>query len=156
MITSGLVYPVAATFDAAGHLYVSDEGNTSGRIVVFAPPYTGAPLFCISNTSQALRGIAVDAHGNLYVGDLGTNGVNTGMVHVYQAPLTSISTVAFDIVTGVNSPEELSMDNAGDLYVASAVAPSPPNVYAPPFSKSSAPKLTVGSVESDFGIAIGP
>jgi len=76
------------------------------------------------------------------------------MVHVYQAPLTSSSTAAFDIVTAMNYPEELAIDNTGELYVASDSG-APPNVYAGPFSKTSAPKVTVGSVVSEFGIAIG-
>jgi hypothetical protein len=143
---------VGAALDASANLYVSNAATTS-NLFVFAPPYTGAPITTPALAATAYRKIAVSSTQLFATSVAGT----TGRVDVYTLPITAASAPAFAITTGMNTPEGIALDAAGNLYVGN-VNNATITVYAPPFSAASAPAvtLTVGPAPfAIFGIAVG-
>ena len=119
--------------DSAGNLYIADSGNnrirkvSNGVITTVAGngnqgfsgdggPATSASLF-------APTGVAVDAAGNLYIADYGNNRIRSVSNGV-------ITTIAGDgsrgyagaggpaTMEGLNGPDGLAVDLAGNLYIA--------------------------------------
>jgi len=134
-VSAALNHPIGVALDAAGNLYITDRFNNRVRKVSAAGiittvagnsvagfsgdngPATGAQL-------RAPFGVAVDAGGNLYIGDDGNNRVRK----VSAAGI--ITTVAGNGLAGssgdggpatvaaLNSPRGVAVDGAGNLYVA--------------------------------------
>lgn len=130
-----LNYPTGVAVDAAGNIYIGDQGNncirkvnTGGIITTIAGSgpggYSGdggpATLALLSTPA----GVAVDAAGNVFVGDLGNQRIrkiNTGGI---------ISTIAGTGVQGfsgdgaaatlaqLNQPAGVSVDSSGNVYIA--------------------------------------
>ena len=161
---AALVSAIGAAFDAAQNLYVSNAGTgtaitcTSGagtcsNLLVYARPYTGAPIVTPNVASTAYRKVAISATQLFACSVAGA----TGKVDVYALPITAASTPAFSITTGLNTPEGIALDPSGNLYVGN-LSNATVAVYAPPFSAASAPTLAF-TVSLDafalFGIAIG-
>lgn len=117
--------PYTAVGDAAGNLYVADASNNAirkvtpaGVVTTFVGSLTGAPGFTNATGTAALfnnpQGIAMDASGNLFVGDYGNNAIReitpAGVVSTfYQAP-------------GAFGPTGVCFDNSGNLIVAAQTA----------------------------------
>jgi hypothetical protein len=76
-------------------------------------------------------------------------------VDIFNLPLTSSSHPATTITKGLTSVEGLAFDSSGNLYVGN-IDNGAIGVYAPPFSGSSAPVLTLNTGAVIFGITIGP
>jgi hypothetical protein len=145
---------VGAGLDAAQNLYITHSANNN--VYVFAPPYTGAPIVTpgLSGATTGYRKLTVSATLLFVCSD---NGTGTGRVDVYTLPITAASAPAFAITTGVNAPEAVALDVAGNLYVGNS-GNSTVAVYAPPFSTASAPTVTLTvstGAFAIFGIAIG-
>jgi uncharacterized protein (TIGR03437 family) len=130
--------PRAVAVDAAGNVYIADSGNnrirrvdTNGAIQTIAG--NGATDFFpedSAGTTSSLsdpRGVAVDGAGNVYISDTGHNRVRK------LFPGGAISTIAgFDgaccyagdgglaALARLNQPAGLTLDAAGNLYVADA------------------------------------
>lgn len=181
-VTTSVVAPIGVAFDSAQNLYVINSGfsSTSPQLLVFAPPYTSAPIIralplgtpaevvgvAVNGTTVAVgvygqtagarphggsrtaseaqwpfagrpgatigrvsaaagevllyttpitsasnptatipepsaEAVAFDSSGNLYVGDFATS---TGTVDVFNAPLSSSSTIAYSITSGIDNP----------------------------------------------------
>ena len=125
--------PVSIALDGAGNLYIADAGNyrvrkVSGGVIstvagngVSGFAGDGGPA--ISAQLNFPSGIAVDAAGNLYIGDADTN-------RVRKVTGTTINTVAGSGEQGyggdagpatsakLNGPLGLTVDGAGNLYIA--------------------------------------
>jgi hypothetical protein len=127
--------PTGVAVDAAGNLYITDQGNqrvrkvsTTGTITTVAGDGTtgfsgdGGPA---TNASLNLpTGVAVDAAGNLYITDQGNQRVRK------VSTTGTITTVAGDGTTGfsgeggpatnasLNLPSGVAVDAAGNLYIA--------------------------------------
>lgn len=124
--------PTGLARDAAGNLFVADTGNhvirrisTSGQVTTLAG--AAGQSGSANGTGNAARfsypwGLAVDAAGNVYVGDSGN--------HVIRriTPAGVVTTFAGEVgVAGSNdgtgtaarfaSPSGLAFDSAGNLYV---------------------------------------
>jgi serine/threonine-protein kinase len=103
---TGLSFPVGVAVDAAGTLYVTDEGNNrvlmlpAGSVAQVVLPFTGL---------NKPRGVAVDAAGNLYVIDKFNN-------RVLKLPAGSATQEVLSF-TGLNQPNGVAVDAAGNLYV---------------------------------------
>jgi hypothetical protein len=162
---AALVTSLGTAFDTAQNLYISNAGTgatvincTSGigtcsDLVVYAPPYTGAPIITPNIATTAYRKIAVSSTQLFATSVAGA----TGKVDVYTLPITATSTPAFQITTGVNDPEAVALDASGNLYIGN-VTNATIAVYAPPFSANSAPTLSLQvstGAFAIFGIAIG-
>ena len=146
-------YAIAALLDAAQNLYVVDEGSgTGGKLLVYAPPYTGAPTITAIVAGTNYRKAAISAT-QLFVTSVG----GLQRVDVYNLPITAASVPAFSITNGANNPETATVDAAGNLYVGN-LGNHTVTVYAPPFSAASAPTVTLtvgGAGFAIFAIAIG-
>src|SRR5262249_52313983 len=99
---TGLNFPRALAFDAAGNLFVAN--SQGGTVSVFAPGSTTptATLTGLNNPSA----LALDAHATLFV----ANGLGN-TVSVF-APDT---TTPYATLTGLNGPSALAFDPHGDL-----------------------------------------
>jgi hypothetical protein len=114
---NGAMFPQSLSVDAAGYLYVADYIN--GAIQVFSPMSAGGPspgrlLFTFTASAPALRwpvSVAVDAQGNIYVGDAGNERI------VILAGITSITpgaVLASWYSNGqITFPDGLTLDSAG-------------------------------------------
>ncbi len=148
-----LCNPYAVAVDAANNLYVADSSNH--RVLVFNTPLdsssgepgagdttadlvigqagfaTGAPATDSLGLNKP-RGLAVDLHGNLYVGDTGNNRVTE-----YDAPLATHEPATLVVgqpdatsngcnqngVVGAGTlcnPSGVATDSSGNLYVYDA------------------------------------
>jgi len=104
---SGFSNPSAVAVDAAGNIYMTDQGSnlvqkisaSNGSVTTLAPGYT----FSIPN------GVAIDAAGNLYIADTG----HDKLIEIPAGGGTPVS-----IGSGFISPYGVAVDAAGNLYVA--------------------------------------
>jgi hypothetical protein len=170
-----LTSAIGVALDAAQNLYVSNPGQGTaitcpvgaGRcsnILVFAPPYTGAPIITPldqgpfpPSTTAAYRKMAVTAT-QLFVASVpGVASDGAGRVAVYNLPITAASTPAFNLTSGVNTPEALAVDAAGNLYIGN-LSDATVTVYTAPITAASVPslifKVSTGAF-AIFGIAVG-
>jgi hypothetical protein len=172
---AGMVSDIGTAIDAAQNLYISNAGTGNAaacagtsqpgggcgsNIYVYAPPYTGAPIitpnvinYPFSSASTAYRKIAVNAT-QLYAASVANA---PGRVDVYNLPITAASTPAFNLQTGVNTPEGLALDPAGNLYIGN-LSDATVTVYTAPITAGSVPslifKVSTGAF-AIFGIAVG-
>jgi len=157
-ITNAFISSAAGlAVDAAQNLYISNTGgsgaNTFGYLVVYAPPYTGAPIVSSDVFGVNYRKMVMSGT-QLFVASVTGN----GRVDVYTLPITTSSAPAFSITNGVNLPEAVALDAAGNLYVGN-LGNSTVAVYGPPFSASSTPSVTMIAGPAPFSIfslLIGP
>ncbi len=171
----GMVSDIGVAIDATQNLYISNAGtgnaaacvgtsNPGGgcgsNIYVYAPPYTGPPIitpnvinFPFAGNSTAYRKLAVSAT-QLFAASV-ANGA--GRVDVWNLPITPASTPAFALTTGVNTPEALALDPAGNLYIGN-LSDATITVYSAPITAGSVPslifKVSTGAF-AIFGIAVG-
>ena len=125
--TTGTVFGQSVT---AGDIYtVAGGGGTPGTFSGDGGPATSAEL-------NSPEGVAFDSAGDLYIADCGNNRIRvvaakTGTVLGISMTAGDIYTVAGSSSTGgfsgdggpatsaeLNSPEDVALDSAGDLYIA--------------------------------------
>ncbi len=134
---------VSLGLDANGDLAA---GLLNGSINFFTAPLTGAstPTATFSNGGASNNGQLAWANGS-------------GRVDVYNLPITAASTPVFALSTGVNTPEGLALDPAGNLYIGN-LSDATVTVYSAPITAGSAPslifKVSTGAF-AIFGIAVG-
>ena len=129
-------FPCGVTVDSAANVYVADTGNNTIRKVTLAGVVTTlAGLECnagsTDGTGSAARfywpaGVAVDVNGNVYVGDSGNNTIRQVTPVGANWVVTTLAGLAGNAgsANGTNSsarfnwPAFMTVDNAGNLYVA--------------------------------------
>jgi hypothetical protein len=161
---AALVSTIGTAFDSAQNLYLSNAGTgtkvtcssgegTCSDLLVYAPPYTEAPIITPNVASTAYRKIAVSST-QLFADSVSNS---PGKVDVYNLPITAASVPAFSLSTGVNLPEGLALDAAGNLYIGN-LSDATVTVYTAPITSGSVPsliyKVSTGAF-AIFGIAIG-
>ena len=146
----GLFGALGTAFDTAQNLYVTNA-TASSNLLVYAPPYTGAPIVTPTVTGALYRKLATTAT-QLFVA---VAGPGTGRVDVYNLPITAASAPAFSISAGMNLPEAVAFDASGNLYVGN-LGNSTVTVYNAPITSGSVPSVTLlVNGFAIFGIAIG-
>jgi sugar lactone lactonase YvrE len=160
--------PNAVAVDSSGNVYVADTldycvrmitpaGNVttlagSGSMGEVDGPGTGAKF-------GPLKGIAVDSSGNVYVTDWVSNGGGAG------GSLRKISagTVSTVLNGTLNSPEGLTFDSAGNLYIADAgngvirklaSGSSSPSIYAGTLGHTGFNDGPIGTGQLGFAVGL--
>ena len=125
--------PSAVAVDTAGNVYVADTNNSTVRKitatgVVTTLAGTAGTTGSVDGAGSAarfgfLRGIAVDASGNVYVGDTSNDTIRkiTSAGNVTTLAGTAIlagSTDASGNLARFNDPRGLAVDSAGNILVA--------------------------------------
>jgi DNA-binding beta-propeller fold protein YncE len=117
-------------------LYVAGYGNDV--VAIYDLALWGAPLIGeITDGIKEPSGMKLDAQGNLYVGNYGSNTVT-----VYAAGET---TPSLTLSQGVAGPVDLAVDADGDVYVCNRTA-SPPNIAVYPPGESAPSQTITGSL----------
>ena len=144
-ITTAGLSPNNLAMDPAGNVYEAGGGNTIGVVSggVVTTTLTAA-------TGTQFRGLAATATQLLACGFLGSS----DNVYVYALPLTAAATPVATIAISTGAPEGCAVDSGGNLYVGTSSGTI--SVFAPPFSNSSAPTLTLTTSADIFGMMVGP
>ena len=133
--------PEGLAFDAAGNLYVAEEGTTT--VSIFTPPIaTGnSPSGTLNGLTGAPDSVIVDHAGNLYVGEV------SGDIARFNAPITagsSPNTIDPAATTTAADIEGMAVDLLNNVYAMSCnhnVLEFPTGTTA--FSTSMAPSASV-------------
>jgi len=165
---SGVNTPVATAEDSSGNIYVADNGNnrvlqfkapmTSGEsatVVIGQPNFTTATANLTQNGLSGPGGMAFDSSGNLWVIDFGNSrvleypppfatGMNASLVIGQPNFTTGAATVSS---SGLSSPEYLTVDGSGNLWV-SDLFNNRVLEFKPPFSTGMAASVVIG--QADF------
>jgi sugar lactone lactonase YvrE len=127
--------PQGVAVDANGDIYIADSGNNmirkiSGGVITRiagtgAEGYSGDGGPATSATFFAIKGIAVDDEGNVYIADSGNN-----VIRKIRADTGIISTIAGNSFAGyagdgglatiakLSNPWGVAVDGAGKIYIA--------------------------------------
>jgi hypothetical protein len=118
-----LNYPSGIAVDGSGNLYVADQGNT--RVLRYANAATasnGSNGVVIGSGWNSPYAVAIDGSNNLYVCDQGNERVDR-IPNASTANSSSTRSASFGGTGAVSSttmsyPYSISIDNAGNLFVA--------------------------------------
>lgn len=116
--------PMGVVVDSAGNVYVSDTNNhrirkitPAGLVSTFAGSGSGESVDGIGTAAGFYypEGLALDASGNIYVGDANSGSYATRG----QSKLRKISSagVVTTLATGFNQPLGVAVDGTGNVYV---------------------------------------
>jgi len=108
-VGSGLNHPYSAAVDAAGDVFIADEGNN--RVVEV--PSGGGAQTTVGSGFLSPQSVAVDGAGDILVADRG----NTGEVVKVPAGCTT-SACQTIVSSGLNAPLGVAADGAGDVFIA--------------------------------------
>jgi hypothetical protein len=137
-ITAGVSTPLGIWIDAAGTLYVANDGNNT---VTEYAGRTGSPSLTISQGLSQPWSVAVDSRGTLYVGNF-----DGGYINEYPAGETTPSAT----ITGVSAPEQMVFDTADNLYVVDNGG----SVDEVPFGQTKAMSLGLRGLQNPVGVAL--
>jgi streptogramin lyase len=124
-------HPFGITVDAAGNVYIADEGNSVIRkMAPSALVTTFAGMAGIQGAANGVDtaasfykpfGVATDASGNVYVADAGNNQIRiitpAGLVSTFAGTGAAGAVNGKDTAT-FNSPLGVAVDGSGNVYVA--------------------------------------
>ena len=135
---TGLDTPTAIYADGFDNLYIAQAGTTHNVIEVYA----AGSRRIISSSFVSPSGLFLDLNGILYIADAGGHLVyavdKSGVLHEVAGNGTTTTTVPGQATgTALLAPSSLSVDAAGDLYIADAAANRVYTVYASTLSNGS-------------------
>jgi streptogramin lyase len=124
-------HPFGLALDAAGNLYIADQGNSvirkmdiTGMVSTFAGTAGLPGSINGTDTTASFNkpfGVATDASGNIYVADAGNNQVRkitpAGVVSKFAGTGAAGAANGTDTAT-FNSPLGVAVDGSGNVYVA--------------------------------------
>jgi hypothetical protein len=143
----------SATFSATSqliqYLFVADceincnQSSNPDAVLVYAPPYTGAPVATITTGIFNPVSLAIDGSGRVYVANCVTCWVtHPDTVTVYAPPFSDSSAPVTTVAFGVSHPTKILLNSSGDLFVAGCTQPCTGivlNRYQAPLTDDSAP-----------------
>ena len=157
-----LSFPADVALDASAYVYVTNGYASSGGgwVAVFSPNSNGnvAPARLIRGSATGLSGpagIALDASGNAYVSNHGSNSISVfaSGANGNVAPIRAIA----GSNTGLNAPTGIAVDSNGYVYVANSGTPSV-TVYAAGATGNVVPIRTIAGsktgLDRPYGIAL--
>jgi len=120
---TGLDTPTAIYADGFGNLFIAQAGTTHNVIEVYA----GGSRRILSASFTSPSSLALDLNGILYIADAGGHLVyaldKSNILHEVAGNGTTTTSVSGQATgTALLSPSSLSLDAAGDLYIADAAA----------------------------------
>lgn len=140
-LTAELYSPTSVAIDGAGNLYIADSGHNRIRMVsaasgqistvagTGAASYTGDHAAATAATLNTPSGVALDGAGNLYIADTGNNVIRR--VDAVTQIITTVAgngsglpgfggdgSLATSATVLLDGPQGISVDTAGDLYIA--------------------------------------
>jgi hypothetical protein len=130
--------PTSMATDAAGHVYVGGlSSETPGQAQVVVLSADGRKVLGTYRGFTSVTGVAVDAHGNLYVSQLEAaeaHPASEGVVGV----LTKIDAAHHRTNVDVPFPAGVAVDNVGNVFVA-AWSVAPEGGFTPPGASDPVP-----------------
>jgi len=171
---SGLNYPTELAFDAAGNLWLVDQGNNrvleykaplstgeSASVVIGQPDFTSFAPATTATGMSSPYGITFDGSGNLWVSDnrnlrvleftLPFSSGQAASLVLGQPNFTS-SGVSGNPQVDVNNPEGLAFDTSGNLFV-SETGSSRVVIFEPPFDSDMSASVVIGQQSFNGGFA---
>ena len=130
---ASLNYPAGLAVDALGNLYIADQGNDVIReitpdgiirtIAGFTAGYAGDGGPATNATLTRPAGVAIDAHGNLFIADQGNHVIREitpdGIMHTVAGFTAGYSGDGGPATFAqLNSPTSIAVDALGNLYIA--------------------------------------
>jgi len=178
--------PIGVAVDSAGNLYIADSGNNvvrevkaaTGKITMIAgfgaPGFSGDGGPATSAELNAPQGVAVDAHGNVFIADTQNN-----VLREVNASTGTITTVAGDGKAGYSGdggpattaaragPSSVAAGSSGTLFIADSgnnvvrkvsipaiVVPPPAKVLSASIQQVKAGKKTTEVIVLQFNEAL--
>lgn len=115
---TGLTQPQGITTDKNGDLYVAN--TNSSNVLVYAPPYTGAPKLTILDNHQFPVDVAVSSTGVVAVTNICNAPrcpLNTGNVKIYAKGSTKSCATVSDTAFNFTRVMFAEFDKSGALYI---------------------------------------
>jgi sugar lactone lactonase YvrE len=115
-----LRWPSGVAVDGAGNLYIADYGNNLIRKVDTSGNITSRVQFNLNRPS----GVAVDGAGNLYIADYGNNLIRKVDTSGNMTTVAGIGIAGYSgdgaaaTSAKLNGPNGVTLDSAGNLYIA--------------------------------------
>jgi sugar lactone lactonase YvrE len=167
--------PTGVAVDSEGNIYVANESggpaerherNDRGKVTVYPVGSDGnvAPIATISGSRTGLSyplGIALDSSGNIYVAnaDTANTGSNSTGPSITVYPAGSHGNAAPIAViaggnTGLNYPQGIALDSAGNLYAEGYVSEVGYSINTYPAGSNGNVSPTVTIVGADTGLNV--
>ena len=115
---TGLTEPQGITTDKNGNLYVAN--TNSSNVLVYAPPYTGAPKMTISDPHEFPADVAVSSAGIVAITNICSAPkcrINTGNVVLYAKGSTKSCATVSDSAFNFTRVMFAEFDKSGALYI---------------------------------------
>jgi len=134
---ASLFSPQGVAVDAAGNIYIADNGNnrirkvnTSGIITTIAgdssQAYSGDGGQATAASLNNPMGVAVDAVGNVYIADAGNSRVRRVNMMGIISTIAGTDSVGYNgdgipaTTARLTGPTNIAIDGTGDVYIADA------------------------------------
>ena len=137
--------------DATANLYIAEQNGANSKVVVYAPPYTGAAALTLDDTGWLANDVAVSTKGIVGVANLfSSTSYGNGSVTLYAknstTPCATITSPNVSVVSNVG------FDDKGNLYIDGfGTSPSYAAIVGEIKGGCQATKITLLTTTNSFG-----